>query len=578
MNLKRMMGLAALLISIGVHCQELTIHVDKKGKVGFVDAQGNVVIDCKYESAFPFNRGISIVCKSGKYGMIDTTGKVVLPLNYSSISPWNDLYMVKDGKKLGLVSYKGEIVLKPEYSFISKVNCYGKALIALGGKATANEKKTYMANAQYGIIDRSGQILVAPTYRGLYEFSFDGKGIFPLYEGKRLRYSYHNTIDTLETDCSFLGFSKNGNSIYEAGLMDGSGKELIKPGLYTYIMLPKSNMVRYYIQKKKETLCGYYDLTNNKAFQVATINLAFDKINYWSHGDFCGDIAPVNGNSWSFIDKTGRSLRDGYSSLKHSEYLGLWAAKNSVGTWDVFDNYNKDINALSSYTEINFPLKEGDKQVFSVQKDSKYGVISKTGQEILPFDYNQINGSSFDVIPVKKDGKWGAYTSEGKQIIPVIYENFIIPSERNAQHFWVQQSDSLYYHLNISSGHIAENGFQSVSNFEDGIALVSPVGFQVPDNSINRALLYAPNTPQKTIKEADLKKHTSAYGYLLNTDDILLVDSPVSTMYKDKIITVIKEKGRALTKMEVKNVLLDITKENRSYELNSTLGEDEWNY
>ena len=41
----------------------------------------------------------------------------------------------------------------------------------------------------------------------------------------------------------------------------------------------------------------------------------------------------------------------------------------------------------------------------------------------------------------------------------------------------------------------------------------------------------------------------------------------------------LKKRGnRKLTEAEKKNILLDITKENRSYDLNSVLDEDEWNY
>lgn len=59
----------------GVQAQDLNIHVDKKGRVGFADKDGNVVIECKYESAMPFSDGVAIVSKSGKFGIIDATGR-----------------------------------------------------------------------------------------------------------------------------------------------------------------------------------------------------------------------------------------------------------------------------------------------------------------------------------------------------------------------------------------------------------------------------------------------------------------------------------------------------------------------
>lgn len=84
--------------------------------------------------AYPFSGGYAIVTKSGKSGIIDERGKVVLPLKYTSIMPWNQsLYLIKTGKIQGLASHDGKVVLPTKYSFISKPNCYGKALVAVGG-------------------------------------------------------------------------------------------------------------------------------------------------------------------------------------------------------------------------------------------------------------------------------------------------------------------------------------------------------------------------------------------------------------------------------------------------------------
>ena len=123
MKLKSILSLAIILFSFtcNMQGQELKLHVDEKGKVGFADKNGNVVIKCQYESAQPFVDGTAIVTLSGKYGIIDATGNVLLPTKYSQISSWNkDLYLIKDGKKMGLATRKGNVVLATNYSFISK--------------------------------------------------------------------------------------------------------------------------------------------------------------------------------------------------------------------------------------------------------------------------------------------------------------------------------------------------------------------------------------------------------------------------------------------------------------------------
>ena len=565
---------------MNVQAQELKILVNKKGKIGYSDPQGNEVIKCQYESGQPFRDGVAIVTKAGKTGIIDATGKVLLQLKYTQILKWNDeLYVLKDGKKMGLANHQGKIVLPVEYSHISKPNCYGKALIALGGKATPNEKKTYMANAKYGIIDIRGNILVTPKYKGLYEFSFDGSNNYPYYEGKRLHYSYHNTVDTLITDCSYLGFSGNGYSIYNAGVMDGNGKELLKTGLYYFVMKPQNGMVRYYIVKKKQTLCGYHDLETNKGFQVAKFDSHIDQIKFWTHGDFTGDIAPVNGTSWSFVDKNGTTLRSGYTLLKHSQQTGLWAAKNSSEKWDVFNDSNNDIASLSGYGDINFPVNNGDKEIFSVMKDGKYGCIDRTGKVVIPFDYEQVLGNTFDMVAVKKNGKWGMLTSNNSVVVPTEYAGLKLPSERNAKHLWVMKSDSLYYHFNTEQEKLSSTGYKEVYNFSKGMAYVVPTGLQVEDTPINRAQIYAPHTSKATLDKINMSDYKDCFVNIINSNDVMLFDLPVSTMYKDEIKAELEKRGgRVLTATEKKIILLDATRENRSYDLKSTLSEDEWNY
>ncbi len=580
MKIKSILCFIALTLFINVQAQDLKISVDKKGKVGFVDQSGNQIVKCQYESAQPFKDGTAIVTKSGKSGIIDTKGTVLLPLKYTQISTWTkELYLVKDGKKMGLVNHSGKVILPVKYSHVSKLNCYGKALIALGGKATSHEKKTYMGNAKYGIIDNNGNILITPKYKGLYEFSYDGANYKVYREGKRLAFSYHYTADTLITDCSYLGFSKNGINIYDAGIMDGNGKEILKQGLYSFVMQPQSGMVRYYIVKRKQTLCGYHNLSTGKGMQVDKIDSNIDGINYWTHGDFIGDIAPVNGSSWSFIDKTGKTLRSGYTLLKHSQHIGLWAAKNETAKWDVFDDSNNDVESLSGYEDINFPTNVDDAEVFSVMKNGKYGCITRSGETKVPFEYDNALGNSFDMVLVKKEGKWGMITPNNVGVIPTEYIDIVLPSERNSKHFWVKKEDSLYYHYNVSSQKLSVTGYKAASNFKEGIAHVVPVKMTLNDTPVNRAQIFVPNTAKATIDAANITKYKDAFGYLLDTNDILLMDQPVSTLYIDDVVKEINKRGNQnLTESEKKNILLYVTRENRSYNLNSKISEEEWNY
>ena len=593
-----LLSLAIAMLAAPMQAQDLKISVNHKGKVGFADKDGRVVIKHSYDSATPFSNGISIVTKSGKSGMIDTTGKVLLPLKYSQISSWtSNAYLVKSGKKMGLVSSHGEILLAPKYSLISKPNCYDRALVALGGKATVNSndmymvsydekpnillgKGTYMLGAKYGVIDTMGKVLIEPKYKGLYEFAMDGKDVTQFHEGAGLKYSYHYTTDTLATNCEYMGFSTDFSSVGNAGILSDNGTIVLKNKQYNFVLQPVNGMARYYKAKGKKMICGYYDITTGKSMEVAKFDSSFKELGRWTHGDFVGDIAPVNcETSWSFFDKSGNSVRSGYSQIKRNQYIGLWAGQDDNAKWQVFDDSNKDVSTLSGYDDFFFPENKGDEEIFTIKKDGMYGCVNRSGSQVVPFAYESALGNTYDVVPVKKDGKWGLVSPSGKLLVPMEFADVYMPTERGTKDFWVMESDSLYYHYNIAAKKLSKDGYKRVANFKNGIAHVAPADMKLEDCMLNRAQLAVPNTPKSNLYALDLEQYRNAFGYLVSTDDVVLINRPVSTLYIDAVRKRIAELGHSVpTEIEKKKILLDVTRENRSYELEKPIGEEEWNY
>ena len=95
----------SLFLSLGAQAQDLKLKVNDKGKVGFVDLSGNEVVACQYESAAPFEDGVSIVSKSKKYGLVSSQGTVLAKPQYDEITPWgNHTFLIKKGKKYGTVA------------------------------------------------------------------------------------------------------------------------------------------------------------------------------------------------------------------------------------------------------------------------------------------------------------------------------------------------------------------------------------------------------------------------------------------------------------------------------------------
>lgn len=135
------------------------IIADSEGKYGYLDEDGNQVIECQYAYANYFSEGLAAVSTDGEtfsyiteqgepanigtysyagrfcggvapvadenliFGLIDTNGNTVLDFEYTMISDFvNGIAMVVDGEgKTGLINTDGDFIAPCEYDFASPI-------------------------------------------------------------------------------------------------------------------------------------------------------------------------------------------------------------------------------------------------------------------------------------------------------------------------------------------------------------------------------------------------------------------------------------------------------------------------
>lgn len=79
------------------------------GKWGFVDAKGNLVIECQYEAAQSFHHGFAAVCADGKWGYVDEEGNLVVEPQFEIATP---------------ISEKGTAAVKQEQWKLIQLNIF----------------------------------------------------------------------------------------------------------------------------------------------------------------------------------------------------------------------------------------------------------------------------------------------------------------------------------------------------------------------------------------------------------------------------------------------------------------------
>lgn len=95
------------------------MYANHKGKEGFLDVYGNIVIKADYDEVSGFYKGYSIVRLGKKVGAIDSTGKIVIPLIYDAAKPLgNDLFAVNKNKKTAVANKNNILLTKFEFDYI----------------------------------------------------------------------------------------------------------------------------------------------------------------------------------------------------------------------------------------------------------------------------------------------------------------------------------------------------------------------------------------------------------------------------------------------------------------------------
>lgn len=100
--------------------------VEKHNKQGFIDSDGNIIVEPKYDYISPFGEyqeNWALVQRHNKFGFIDNNGCEVVKPKYSNIEQFNKYKkgwaLVEKRGKLGFIDIEGNEILKPQFSNIN---------------------------------------------------------------------------------------------------------------------------------------------------------------------------------------------------------------------------------------------------------------------------------------------------------------------------------------------------------------------------------------------------------------------------------------------------------------------------
>jgi hypothetical protein len=310
--------------------------------------------------------------ENGKAGVRDDAGKVIIPAAFDalgwadgSFSVINQVTGFRQKGKWGLINLKKEFVTKAEYESVT----------TRGGDRIIASKHINPYTIKYGCLDLTGKVTVPFTYDGL-------------------------EIHGLRA----IVFIKNGPK-YEHGLIDLSDKSILP---VRYRDIRPIGSLRFAIQNFDRKTALY----SEEGLQLT--DFVIDSISSFRKGN-----AIIYQNfQQGLIDREGTVVvQPTYRELRISE---SGVEGRSSDTWKVIDTSNKEITSL----EADELIVDGDHYLLT--RTGKYGTVGDDLNIKIPITYDHLDHFRNNISVALKDNKYGLISLSNKQLIPFEYDSLIL--------------------------------------------------------------------------------------------------------------------------------------------------------
>jgi len=159
----------------------------EKGKIGFRDLDGKIVIKAIYESAEMFSENYSSVKYRDKWGLIDETGKYIIEPKFEYLGSVNNgLASYRANDRYGFVDVSGQEKIKPQFDWVDEFS---------EGLCVVRNDNGKIGSGKNGYIDTTGRLVID------FKFKYAGK--------------FENGKAKVQIGKDFVIIDKTGNIVYE---------------------------------------------------------------------------------------------------------------------------------------------------------------------------------------------------------------------------------------------------------------------------------------------------------------------------------------------------------------------------
>ena len=350
---------------------------------GYVNAEGEAIIDYKFVNASAFYNDQAIVIKDQRFKLIDTTGKDILDETYDYLYRDQEtglLLFMKDAK-WSIINEKGKVILEPIYEVLKPFK-EGLSVVRLG--------------ELYGYINDKGEVAID------------------------LKYSH--------TDDFKNGYAVTQDSLYRSGLIDQKGEIVLD---HVYDDIKDVDLSKNVIVRTGSDDVASYDLISIEEQQVL---LEDYKLIYAQDTFGSGKLyAGIKDQYRELYDHKGnKANNDEYIYLLvHGGYLISYEEKDAIPTGTVNGNHMFTLYDENLDEIITTHISNG--QPIAYEKDNEIKILlAVTDDEYLDIygldKTYRLKASGVETMTedlfIAKDGPFvGAYDRDLEVVIDFVYQS-----------------------------------------------------------------------------------------------------------------------------------------------------------
>ena len=410
-------------------------------KYGFFNRQGQVIAEPQFDEAHTFSEGLVPVKKDRLWGYMDSNGNIVIDFKYTDARPFENGYAI-----VGLDAHK----VKQGDMYVSYKNGWG--LIDITGKHIIEPNWVSFEIMSDGFIRAGNYRKSGKDYVCFYAL-FD-------INGNMILEDKYTTIGTEDNGLRYVATLAEGEKYYPnttAGWVDSSGRMVIN---LISLGIDGSDDVGKFINGCA-LISHWYDGICDAVISIKGKVLWKGTSHYWeTRQDSLGNIVIISKTRWYSdpYEYTYYKTLDGEMiEISKSEYEILHKQSEEKDRADHYGDEDRVDTTTSFYTQWASVSRFSDEGIalVSLNKNGPYGFV--TNKETLLVDAIYEDGKLFQngYAIVKLNGKWGCIDSKGDYTIEPQYD--LLSSVTPQGTLLAQIGENSYALLNISGQVLVEN-------------------------------------------------------------------------------------------------------------------------